>query len=78
MKKGPKNNKKTILFEDLLYEQDRDINHASRQRLKHHLSSMALCDILGPRKQWTKMSFAQMKDYLVQQKNQNESTKKVK
>ena len=78
VKKGPANKTKTILFEDLLYEQDRNINHVSRQRLRHHLSSLALCDIIGPRKQWTKMSFAQMKDYLVQQKHQNESAKKAK
>jgi hypothetical protein len=33
---------KFVLYEDLVYEQDRDTNHVSRQSLKQHLSSFAL------------------------------------
>lgn len=72
---GPKKGK-SVLFEDLTYAQDRDINHVSRQSLKQHLSSFALCDILGPQKRWTEMSFKEIKDYLVQRKPQKWQSKK--
>lgn len=77
VKKGPKKDTKTILFEELTYEQDRDINHMSRQRLKQHLSSLALCDIIGPRKRWSEMNFWQLKDYLLQQRNEKKSSKEA-
>jgi hypothetical protein len=57
-------NGKAVLYEDLLYEQDRNTNHVSRQSLKQHLSSFALCDILGPQKRWSEMKFKEITDYL--------------
>jgi hypothetical protein len=56
---------KAVLHEDLLYEQDRNTNHVSRQSLKQHLSSFALCDILGPQKRWSEMKFKEITDYLL-------------
>ena len=73
--KGTKKTK-SALFEDLTYEQDRDINSMSRQSLKHHLSSLALCDILGPQKRWTELSFKEIKDYLLQRTTQQWQSKK--
>lgn len=67
--KGTKKSK-SALFEDLSYEQDRDVNSMSRQSLKHHLSSLALCDILGPKKRWTELSFKELKSYLSQRTTQ--------
>jgi hypothetical protein len=67
---------KSILSEDLAYEQDRDINHVSRRSLKHHLSSFALCDILGPQKRWNDMSFKELRNYLRDCKSQKVQSKK--
>lgn len=55
---------KSVLYEDLFYDQDRETNHVSRQSLKQHLSSFALCDILGPQRRWSEMKFKEIKDYL--------------
>jgi len=72
--KGTKKGK-SVLFEDLTYEQDRDTNHVSRQNLRHHLSSFALCDIVGPQKRWSEMSFKELKDYLLRQMTQKWQSK---
>ncbi|CAB9505954.1 5'-3' exoribonuclease 2 [Seminavis robusta] len=50
-----------ILNDVLIYEQDRDINHVSRQALKQHLSTFAICDIVGPEIKWTTMTFKDLR-----------------
>ena len=53
---------KSVLSSDLKYEKDRHINTVSKQRMKHHVSSIALQDIAGPN--WTKLSFKELKSFL--------------
>jgi hypothetical protein len=54
------------LYEDLTYEQDRDINTTPKQAIKHHLASLALCDITGPRIKWSELAFKDLTEYLSQ------------
>ena len=75
VKKGTKADK-GVLLEDLSYEQDRDINSESRQSLRQHLSSLALCDILGPQKRWSEMSLKEIKGYLMQKKQHKTQARK--
>jgi hypothetical protein len=53
----------------LKYEQDRDINHVSRQALKQHLGTFALCEIVGPGKRWTTMTFKTLRLYVAAKRN---------
>jgi hypothetical protein len=53
-----------VLFEDLRYEQDRDVNAVSKQVIKHHLAALALCDITGPQLKWSKMNFKDLRGHL--------------
>jgi hypothetical protein len=54
------------LFEDLVYEQDRDINLVPRQAIKHHLASLALRDIAGPKIKWSELVFKDLREHLSQ------------
>jgi hypothetical protein len=53
----------------LVYEQDRDINHVSRQALKQHLGTFALCEIVGPDKKWTTMTFKTLRLHVAGKKD---------
>lgn len=55
----------SALGENLFYEQDRDINHVSRQAIKQHLASFALCDITGPGVKWSELTFKDLRHYIV-------------
>ena len=59
---------RAVLHENLEYEQDRHINELSRRSLRQHLASLALCDIVGPQRRWTEMTFPEMKEYLTAHK----------
>jgi hypothetical protein len=56
----------SVLREDLYYSQDRDVNKQTRRALRQHLASLALCDLTGPRKRWSEMTFAELRDFLKQ------------
>ena len=49
------------------YEQDREVFNQSKTLLKLHIASMALQDLLGPEKHWSKMAFAEMKAKMMDQ-----------
>jgi hypothetical protein len=51
---------------DLVYEQDRHVSTVSRQSLKQHLGSLALCDLTGLHRQWSELTFAELKEHLIQ------------
>ena len=53
-----------VLRQDLEYGQDRDVNKQSRVALKQHLGSLALCDITGPQRRWTEMTFSDLRNFL--------------
>lgn len=53
----------SILRENLFYEHDRDVNTISKQAIRHHLASLALCDVVGPN--WSDLSFKELKKLLV-------------
>lgn len=57
---------KSVLHEGLTYEQDRDVKLVSRQAVKQHLASFALCDLLGPQKRWSDMNITDIRNYLRQ------------
>lgn len=63
VEKGP-NSKISALFENIVYEQDRDANAEARKILQHHLSSLALCDITGPELCWSQHTYAELKYFL--------------
>jgi hypothetical protein len=54
----------SVLREDLYYSQDRDVKKETRRALRQHLASLALCDLTGPRKRWSDMTFAELRDFL--------------
>lgn len=56
----------SVLHEDLVFEQDRDLNVRSRKTLKQHLASLALCEITGPSIKWTDQSFLDLREKLQQ------------
>lgn len=58
---------KAVLHENLVYEQDRQINQDSRQAVKQHLATFALCDLVGPQKRWSEMTFKDLKNFLKEQ-----------
>ena len=58
---------------NLVYEQDRDINTVSRQSLKQHLASLALCDITGPQRRWSDLTFAELREFLAEERNKRDS-----
>jgi hypothetical protein len=63
VKRGPKLHN-TVPDDGLVYEQDRHVNLESRQSLKQHLASFALCDLLGPQTRWSEMTLRDLKECL--------------
>ena len=56
-----------------LYEQDREAHNQSKQHLRLHIASMALQDLLGPGKDWSKMTFMEMQEALLSQDKQGKA-----
>ena len=54
----------SVITKEFYYEQVRDVNKMSRQLLKQHLASLALCDIAGPQQRWSELTFLEFKEYL--------------
>jgi hypothetical protein len=54
----------SVLREDLYFSQDRDVKKQTRRALRQHLASLALCDLTGPRKRWSEMTFPELRDFL--------------
>ena len=61
--KGP-DETTSLLRQDLVYAQDRDLNKQTKQALRQHLASLALCDITGPQCCWSEMTFADLRQFL--------------
>jgi hypothetical protein len=60
------NAEKNVLQGPLAYEQDRVINHVSKQAMKQHLATFALCDIVGPGVRWSDLTFKELKDLVLE------------
>jgi len=56
--------RKSVLNKVLTYEQDRDITSSSKQAVKQYLASLALCSVIGPKMQWSEVTFKELRGYL--------------
>jgi hypothetical protein len=75
-----------ILKQAIEVSQDRDLKKQSRKPLKHHLASLSLQDMTGPKLDWTKCTYGELKQHLMQQagltsivtlKNNKDSSKRA-
>jgi hypothetical protein len=64
----------SVLTTDLFYEQDREVNSVNRQGLRHHLASLALLEITGPRRLWSSLSFTELREFLLKNRVQPTSS----
>ena len=62
----------SVLEKELFYEQDREIYNESRKNLQQHLASLAICDITGPERRWTDLSFKELRQFLKQRSSKQQ------
>lgn len=74
--KKAKDREMNVLKDDILvYSQDRNVNYMSRQALKQHLATFAICDIVGPKVRWSELTYQELKSALTFKNVGSETTK---
>lgn len=66
VEKAAKDTRNGALHENVKLEQDRELGTISKQAVKQHLASLALCEITGPGARWTDHSYRDLRLYLQQ------------
>ena len=65
------NQENNDLKEALVYEQDRLVNLVSKQAVKQHLATFAMCDIVGPELYWGNVTFKELREHVMSKNNKS-------
>jgi hypothetical protein len=57
-----------VVSKDLEFSMDREVNSQSKQVRKQQLASFALGDMTGPTREWSNMTFADLRSFLLKKK----------